>query len=75
VLIKDAISNWTALDHFSFKFFQDLYLRHNGSVEFVDENCQFFGYKTEFLTLGDALNMSDDRASFKPGQKPWYIGW
>ncbi|XP_076459674.1 uncharacterized protein LOC143292893 [Babylonia areolata] len=75
VLIKEAVLNWTAMSHFSFKFFQTLYRGIEGSLDTIKEDCQFFGYETEFVTLADALNMSDERAAFQPGEKPWYIGW
>lgn len=75
VLVKEAIINWTAMSVFSFKYFQNLYRETEGSLATVEEMCQFFPYKTEFLTLGHALNMSDERASFQPGEQPWYIGW
>lgn len=54
---------------FSFEFFRNLY---RGYSVF---SCQFFPYKTEFKTLEEALNMSEARARFKEGEKPWYIGW
>lgn len=75
VLVKEAIRNWTAMSHFSFKFFQKLYRETKGALDAIHEDCQFFPYETEFLTLADALNMSDERAAFQPGEKPWYIGW
>ncbi|KAK2165052.1 hypothetical protein LSH36_55g00018 [Paralvinella palmiformis] len=37
--------------------------------------CQFFPYKTEFDNLLEAFNMSEDRAAYKDGEKPWYFGW
>lgn len=37
--------------------------------------CQFFPYKTEFENLLQAFNMSDERAAYKEGEKPWYFGW
>ena len=37
--------------------------------------CQFFPYKSDLQSLVEAMNMSDDRASFKEGEKSWYFGW
>ncbi|KAK7507451.1 hypothetical protein BaRGS_00001386, partial [Batillaria attramentaria] len=74
VLVKEAIVNWTAMSAFSVKFFQRLYSETEGALDTIEESCQFFHYNTEFLTLAEALNMSDERASFQPGEKPWYIG-
>lgn len=75
VLIKDATFNWTAMNKFSYQFFKDLYLKTEGSLETQDNECQFFPYNTEFDTLGDVFNMTDSRANFTEGEKPWYIGW
>lgn len=75
VLVKDATRHWTAMDTFSFRFFRDLYNSVNGSLDAVEEECQFFPYKTEFETLRDVLNMTEDRADFKEGEKLWYVGW
>ena len=75
VLVKEATSNWTAMSHFNFSFFRQLYKKVKGSLNTIEEDCQFFGYETEFVSLAEALNMSDDRAAYKPGELPWYIGW
>lgn len=75
VLIKDATQNWTAMTNFSFEFFRNLYVNTKGALETVEEECQFFPYKTEFDTLGEVFNMTSQRANFTPGEKPWYIGW
>ena len=75
VLIKNATLNWSAMDTFSYSYFKRLYLGTDGALEAVDDDCQFFPYKTEFDSLEDAFNISDDRAEFKEGEKPWYIGW
>ena len=75
VLIKDATNDWSAMSTFSFHYFKELYEETEGALESVQEECQFFPYKTEFDTLADVFNMSDDRANFKEGEKPWYIGW
>ncbi|XP_076459673.1 uncharacterized protein LOC143292892 [Babylonia areolata] len=75
VLVKEAISNWTAMSHFSFKFFQKLYRETSGSLESVKMDQMFYPYETEFVSLADALNMSDERGAYLPGQKPWYFGW
>lgn len=75
VLIKDATGEWSAMSSFSFKFLRDLYIGTDGALTTVDEQCQFFPYKTEFKTLSDVFLMPEERANFKEGEKPWYIGW
>ena len=75
VLVKDATKDWSAMSTFSFQFFKDLYQNTDGALKAIEDECQFFPYKTDFESLGDVFNMSDDRASFKEGEKPWYIGW
>ncbi|KAL5270306.1 hypothetical protein ACHWQZ_G001149 [Mnemiopsis leidyi] len=70
ILVSDGMRDWTT-SIFNFNYFKNLYQNrsHDG------ENCQFFPYKTGFLELQDVFNMDPSRASFKPGHKPWYIGW
>lgn len=75
VLIKNATQSWTAMSNFSFHFFKDLYTNTKGALESVEDECQFFPYKTEFETLAEVFNISDARANFSEGEKPWYIGW
>lgn len=75
VLIKDATTNWTAMTNFSFDFFKNLYTKTKGALSSIEEECQFFPYKTEFETLEEVFNMSAKRANFTSGEKPWYIGW
>ena len=75
VLIKEVTQNWTAMDKFSFSFFRNLYTSIDGALQEIENDCQFFPYKTSFETLEDVFEMSMDRASFKSGEKPWYIGW
>lgn len=75
VLIKDATKAWTAMDKFSYDFFKELYVNISDAFEVTEEECQFFPYKTDFESLEDAFNMTDDRAHFKEGEDTWYFGW
>ena len=75
VLVKNATKSWTAMSNFSYNFFKDMYTNTKGALQSVEEECQFFPYKTEFETLADLFNISDARANFSKGEKPWYIGW
>lgn len=75
VLIKDATRGWSAMQLFDFKFFRKLYIMTDGALESVEEECQFFPYKTEFQTLSEVFLMPEERANFTEGEKPWYIGW
>lgn len=73
VVITDGTKGWSAVEHFQFSFFKQLY--QNVSSEENKISCQFFPYKTEFKTLKHALNMSNARSRLEEGEKPWYIGW
>lgn len=75
VIIEGATANWTAMNIFSFHFFKKLYAEDSPTLINVDDNCQFFPYRTEFDNLGEVFNMSEDRVVMKNGFKPWYIGW
>lgn len=70
MVIVDGAHSWPGRHVFSFQFFKDLY---NGSLENIA--CQFFPYETEFQTLQEVFNMSEERAQMRDGTKPWYIGW
>ena len=74
-LIKGATTEWNALETFSFHYFQKLYKNHIDAFYVTEHSCQFFPYNTEFDTLEAAFNMSDARATYEEGEKPWYFGW
>ncbi|XP_013786777.1 F-box protein At1g78280-like [Limulus polyphemus] len=76
VLVKDATVSWKALNTFNFSFFRKLYSEIGGAYKSVEEECQFFPFKTNFLHLQDVFNMPEDRAMMKTrDSKTWYIGW
>ncbi|KAK7114488.1 uncharacterized protein [Littorina saxatilis] len=75
VVVVDATKNWSALETFSFQFFQGIYSEGSTALKSVESRCQFFPYKTEFRGLGEVFSMSSDRAHMRGGAKPWYIGW
>ena len=75
VVITDGTSNWTASKVFSYDFFKSLYSKGSPALQHVEENCQFFPYKTNFTSLEDVFDMDEDRALMKDGSAPWYIGW
>ncbi|XP_055551082.1 uncharacterized protein LOC129733321 [Wyeomyia smithii] len=73
VIVTDATANWTATEFFDYWFFKDIYQtygKRKGAAR-----CQFFPYQTEFRNIFEALNLSEARVSYAPGQKPWYFGW
>lgn len=71
LLVSDGMKGWNT-DVFSFQYFKQLY---HEKTEEDNKGCQFFPYRTDFNTLQDVFNMDADRAAFKPGSEPWYIGW
>jgi hypothetical protein len=75
VVITDGTTNWTASKVFSYQFFKSLYSKGSPALQNVEENCQFFPYKTNFSSLEEVFEMDDDRALMKDGSDPWYIGW
>ncbi|XP_070558073.1 uncharacterized protein [Ptychodera flava] len=72
VVITDGAQGWTAPKVFSFDFFKLIY---SPDSERVEKDCQFFPYQTNFETLGEVFNMSEERASLSEEADPWYIGW
>lgn len=68
VIIVDAMRNWSAPSVFNFEYFKKLFGNeevHSGDM------CQFFPYKTDFKSLGEAMNMT---LQYMRNMK-WYIGW
>ncbi|XP_054762668.2 uncharacterized protein LOC129269223 [Lytechinus pictus] len=72
LILEGGTTNWTALDVFSYKFFQNLYQDNERALE-AQEDCQFFPYKSGIESFQEFLNMSDDKADLKEEQ--WYVGW
>ncbi|XP_038067685.1 uncharacterized protein LOC119737419 [Patiria miniata] len=74
-LVTGATITWTAMETFSFDYFKELYGSHPDALRAVEEECQFFPYNTEFISLEDAFQMSPERAALNDGEKKWYFGW
>ena len=73
VIITDATEGWLAKDVFGVEFFRDVY--QGESLEKTETNCEFNNYNGNFTSLGDMLNMSDERAGSVDGDNTWYVGW
>ncbi|XP_021943372.2 uncharacterized protein LOC110841977 isoform X1 [Folsomia candida] len=70
VVVTDAMRQWSAASSFNFGFFKGIYEEGSRSLEHLGEDCLFFPYATEFHSLAEVFNMSQERY-----QEPWYIGW
>ncbi|GAB6020399.1 hypothetical protein CHUAL_003101 [Chamberlinius hualienensis] len=75
VLVKRATLNWLATKTFSFDFFKQIYTNVDGAFNSVEEECQFFPFRTEFTSLREVFEMSNDRAKGLGSEKTWYVGW
>lgn len=73
VVVVDGAKNWSAVDRFNFTFFKDLFDKNKEAYRVNEDECQFFPYRTEFISLEEALNMSKERSEWKA--EPWYFGW
>ncbi|XP_028392449.1 uncharacterized protein LOC114517009 [Dendronephthya gigantea] len=73
VLIRNGSKGWSALSHFNFEFFKNIYPKGSPVLQSEDKDCQFFPYRTSFESLGEVFNMSKSMARMEG--KPWYIGW
>lgn len=73
VVITDGAKNWSAVGRFSFTFFKELFDKNKEAYRVNEDECQFFPYRTEFISLEEALNMSKERSEWKA--EPWYFGW
>jgi len=75
VIITDAMTNWSAVETFSFEFFRSVYSVDSPVLQSKEHQCQFFPYRSNFHNLSEVFQMSDDRANLRSGSEPWYIGW
>ena len=75
LLLKGAARNWTALSIFSFSYLKDLYINTDGALDAIENDCQFFPYQTDFSTMGEVFNMTDERSRIDNGEQEWYVGW
>ena len=75
VVITDGTKNWTASNVFSYRFMKDVFSPDSEALSKVEKDCQFFPYRTNFTSLGQVFEMSEERALMRGETKPWYIGW
>lgn len=76
LLVHGGCLNWTALDVFDFDFFKSLYSSTTGAFESVEDECQFFPFRTKFLSLHEVFHMQEERAKMTSNTaETWYIGW
>lgn len=75
LLVKGGAKNWTALSTFNFEYLRDLYESTEGALESIDTDCQFFPYKSEFDSMAEVFEMSEEQSKFEKGQQEWYVGW
>lgn len=76
LLVKGGCLNWTALNVFDFDFFKSLYSSTPGAFESVEDECQFFPFRTTFLSLFEVFNMPEEKAKMSSSEvETWYIGW
>ncbi|KFM65238.1 hypothetical protein X975_05541, partial [Stegodyphus mimosarum] len=67
---------WNALNVFNYNFFKELYNSTEGAYRSVEEECQFFPFRTKFLSLREVFNMPEERAYMTSSDaETWYIGW
>ncbi|CAL4146506.1 unnamed protein product [Meganyctiphanes norvegica] len=74
-VVRGAAAHWKAMQYFSVPFFKTVYDSVAGAYDDVAGDCQFLPFKSEFLTLKEALAIHPARAARQPGTKPWYFGW
>ena len=76
ILVRGAIDHWSALKTFNFDFFRKIYSETPDAYESVENECQFFPFKTDFNRLSEVFEMPLERVRMSgTDPKPWYIGW
>lgn len=73
ILVVGAVSNWTALDVFSYEYFKSLYVNSPESLEDDNSKGQFFSYSSNMGDLRDLFSLPSEVASMET--EKWYIGW
>ena len=73
VLVVGAVSNWSALEVFSYDYFKSLYMNSPGSLEEDNDRGQFFAYSSNIRDLKDLFSLPSEVATMET--EKWYIGW
>ena len=76
IVVRGATDHWSALKTFSFEFFRKIYSEIPDAYESVENECQFFPFRTDFRRLSEVFEMPEERVRMSGDEpKPWYIGW
>lgn len=75
IVVKKSVIHWPAFQLFNYEFFKDLYENIKDSYRTVDEECQFLHFQSNFISLKDVFEMSEERVRNEKGEKSWYVGW
>ncbi len=73
LLVVGAVSNWSALNVFSYEFFKSLYHRLPESLSEDNDKGQFFSYGSNIRDLKNLFSLPSEMAAMK--SEKWYIGW
>ena len=73
VLVVGAVSNWSAVDIFSYDYFKSLYMNAPESLEEDHNKGQFFAYSSNIRDLKDLFSLPSEVATMET--EKWYIGW
>ena len=76
VILEKPSKEEFAIKTFNFNFFRKIYSETVDAYESVEEECQFFPFKTLFNRLSEVFEMPEERVHMNGvDSKPWYIGW
>lgn len=75
IIIKQGVAHWPATKLLNFSFLKDLYDRIPDGVDYVQEDCQFLHFKSNFVTLHDVFRMTESRINNENNDESWYVGW
>ena len=73
ILVVGAVSNWSALEVFSYDYFKSLYLKSPQSLDEDNDSGQFFAYSSNIHDLKDLFSLPSEVATMET--EKWYIGW
>ncbi|KAI1301703.1 hypothetical protein HDE_03174 [Halotydeus destructor] len=74
-IVRQSTANWTAMHLFNYTFFQTVYSTIAGAHEAVENECQFFPFRTSFVKLREVFEMPAERVNLTDTSQTWYIGW
>ena len=70
-LMKEAASDWPAINVVTVDYFKELYNNNPTSLDYDVNGGQFFAYSSGINDIGELMKLNGDNSE----HSKWYIGW